>query len=111
MELMQKTCAYLLGIGFLFLLFVAIGGSKTGAQAAPLDLLIAHGNMIDGSGAESHRADIGIRGDRIVFLGDSTKARLRAKRTIDASGLIVSPGFIDPHTHTLEDLSSTNRNS
>ncbi|MBV9072885.1 MAG: D-aminoacylase, partial [Acidobacteria bacterium] len=108
---MQKTCAYLLGIGFLFLLFVAIGGSKTGAQAAPLDLLIAHGNMIDGSGAESHRADIGIRGDRIVFLGDSTKARLRAKRTIDASGLIVSPGFIDPHTHTLEDLSSTNRNS
>src|SRR5678815_5044106 len=45
--------------------------------------------------------------DRITFVGDAARANVHAKRTIDARGLIVAPGFIDPHTHTLEDLSST----
>jgi N-acyl-D-amino-acid deacylase len=63
--------------------------------------------VIDGSGSAAFRADIGIRGDRIVFIGDSSN--VRASRTIDVTGLIVSPGFIDPHTHTLEDLSDSTR--
>src|SRR5215475_13139649 len=80
-------------------------------QTNQLDLLIVHGELVDGSGKKASTADVGIRGDRIVFVGDSTKAHVQAIRTIDATGLIVAPGFIDPHTHTLSDLSSDNRKS
>jgi N-acyl-D-aspartate/D-glutamate deacylase len=69
------------------------------------DLVIRGGQVIDGSGAPAVSADVGLRGDRIVFIGDSAKQAVRAARTIDASGLVVAPGFIDPHTHTFEDLS------
>ena len=75
-------------------------------QGPSLDLLIQGGTMIDGSGSEPITADIGIKGDRIEFIGDARASRISAARTIDANGLIVAPGFIDPHTHTLEDLSS-----
>ena len=71
-----------------------------------LDLLILHGTIVDGSGKKPRRADVGIRGDRIVFVGDARKANLQAVRTIEAAGLIVAPGFIDPHTHTLADLTN-----
>src|SRR5260370_2066946 len=70
-----------------------------------LDLLILHGKLVDGSGGKSRPADIGIRGDRIVFIGDARKEKFKATKTIDATGLVVAPGFIDPHTHTLGDLS------
>lgn len=69
-----------------------------------LDILIRNGSVLDGSGAAAKHIDIGIRGDRIVLLAKST--RLKAKRVIDARGLVVAPGFIDPHTHTLGDLSN-----
>ena len=74
-----------------------------------VDLLIINGKLVDGSGKKPRPADVGIRGDRIVFVGDARKANLTAARTIDASGLIVAPGFIDPHTHTLGDLSDEKR--
>jgi N-acyl-D-aspartate/D-glutamate deacylase/dipeptidyl aminopeptidase/acylaminoacyl peptidase len=70
-----------------------------------LDVLIRGGAVFDGTGAESMRADVGINGDRIVFVGDATKENLEADRVIDATGLIVAPGFIDPHTHTSDYLS------
>ncbi len=76
-------------------------------HAQQLDLLILHGSLIDGSGAPAIHADIGILSDRIVFVGSS--AGKKAKRTIDATGLIVTPGFIDPHTHTAADLSDPKR--
>ena len=75
-------------------------------QTQQLDLLILHGTLVDGSGRKPRKADVGIRGDRIVFVGDSRKSHLQAARTIDATGLIVAPGFIDPHTHTLGDLTN-----
>jgi N-acyl-D-aspartate/D-glutamate deacylase len=81
------------------------------APVEQLDLLILRGKVVDGSGKKARRTDIGIRGDRIVFVGDAGKARLNAARTIDARGLVVAPGFIDPHTHTLSDLSDSNRKS
>ena len=75
-------------------------------RTAPADLLIRNGRVIDGTDAAARNADVAITGDRITFVGDAARADLQAKRTIDARGLIVAPGFIDPHTHTLEDLSS-----
>ncbi|HEX8722414.1 MAG TPA: amidohydrolase family protein [Pyrinomonadaceae bacterium] len=87
---------------------------RAGAKAAPLqgltlDLLVTRGKVVDGSGGAPKVADVGVRGDRIVFVGDAARARLRAARTIDAAGLVVAPGFIDPHTHTFEDLSDPAR--
>lgn len=61
------------------------------------DIIISNGEVYDGSGSESTIADIGIIGSEIVKIGDL--AGLSAKRVINAKGLVVSPGFIDVHTH------------
>ena len=64
------------------------------AEARPtFDILIVNGEVIDGTGAPRKRADVGIRGDTIVAVGDLSKAE--AKTTIDAKGQVVAPGFID----------------
>ncbi len=76
-------------------------------QNSSVDLIIRNGSLLDGSGSPAIRADIGILADRIVFIG-SSKGHT-AKRTIDATGLTVTPGFIDPHTHTAADLSDHKR--
>ncbi len=62
--------------------------------------------VVDGTGAPARQADVAITGDRITFVGDARAARIDAARRIDARGLIVAPGFIDPHTHTYGDLES-----
>src|SRR5215831_4446904 len=87
-------------------LFPNVSLAKLDADATPVDLLIIHGKLVDGSGRKPRNADVGIRGDRIVFVGDARKANLTGTRTIDATGMIVAPGFIDGHTHTLADLSN-----
>ncbi|MBI1766579.1 MAG: prolyl oligopeptidase family serine peptidase [Acidobacteria bacterium] len=78
-------------------------------QPTRVDLLIRNGRLLDGSGANETRADLGITGDRITFIGDASQANLKATRTIDATGLVIAPGFIDPHTHADEDLSNAQR--
>lgn len=65
--------------------------------AADYDIVIRNARVIDGSGNPWFRADIGIRGGKIVTIGPLTKAS--ADRTIDAQERIVAPGFIDVHTH------------
>jgi N-acyl-D-amino-acid deacylase len=77
------------------------------AFAQDLDLIIRGGSLIDGSGSSATKTDIGIKGDRIVFVGNG--GGRKATREIDATGLIVTPGFIDPHTHTASDLSDPKR--
>ncbi len=62
-----------------------------------IDCLIKNGNVIDGSGMEPIETNVGIEGDRIVYIGrDSVDARV----VLDVRGLTVSPGFIDSHAHS-----------
>ena len=61
-----------------------------------LDYLITGGTVVDGTGSAPRTADVGIRDGRVVSIG---KADEPAARTVDADGLVVSPGFVDPHTH------------
>jgi N-acyl-D-amino-acid deacylase len=62
-----------------------------------LDLLIRDGTVIDGTRAPRYDADVGVAEGRIVAIGDL--GGRNAKRTLDAAGRIVAPGFIDSHTH------------
>src|SRR3954468_9690837 len=60
------------------------------------DLVIRGGDVVDGTGAPARRADVAIDAGTIVEVGTVTG---RATRTIDAGGLLVTPGFVDIHTH------------
>lgn len=61
-----------------------------------LDLIIRNGQIVDGSGEPAFHGDVGIADGRIVAVGEVTDS---AKQEVDAKGKVVSPGFIDPHTH------------
>jgi dihydroorotase/N-acyl-D-amino-acid deacylase len=63
------------------------------------DILITGGSVIDGTGAARFAGDVALRGDRIVAVSRTPLPRARANRVIDATGLVVAPGFIDMHAH------------
>ncbi|MGH9314950.1 MAG: N-acyl-D-amino-acid deacylase family protein [Vicinamibacterales bacterium] len=75
---------------FLLALALAVGFASCGPE---YDLIIRGGSVIDGTGSPARRADVGVKGDRIDRIGDLTGKR--AAKEIDASGLAVTPGFID----------------
>ena len=60
------------------------------------DLIIKNGTVVDGTGAARYQADVAVANGKIAEIGKITDG---AKQTIDASDLVVAPGFVDPHTH------------
>ncbi len=71
--------------------------SLAAAQRAAYDLVVVGGSVLDGTGAPARRADVAIKEGRIVAVGKIDPAL--ASETLDATGLMVAPGFIDVHTH------------
>ena len=67
------------------------------AGESRVDLLIVGGTVVDGTGGVPRRIDVALDRGRIVALGP--RPELKARRTIDASGQIVAPGFVDMHSH------------
>ena len=67
------------------------------AAHSDADLIIRNGTVVDGTGAPARRADVAIKGDRIVAVEPAISGR--ATREIDATDRLVTPGFVDVHTH------------
>jgi len=63
------------------------------------DLLIKNGTVVDGTGAAQYHADVAVANGHIVEIDPTRKLNASSKRVIDASDLVVAPGFVDPHTH------------
>ncbi|MCS5579980.1 MAG: amidohydrolase family protein, partial [Gammaproteobacteria bacterium] len=85
----------------LLTLLLALGTSHAYSQNS-YDIIISNGRVIDGSGNPWYEADVAINGERIVRIGDLSSDT--GSQVIDANGLIVAPGFIDPHTHALRGI-------
>ena len=64
-----------------------------------LDLLITGGKIIDGTGSAHYSAALGVDGEKVLILMGDTSS-INAVRSIDATGCMVSPGFIDMHAHS-----------
>ena len=82
----------------------SVVAQRTPHAAGRYDILIRHGRVFDGTGDPWLYEDIGIQGDRIVAVGDLHDAT--AATVIDATGLYVSPGFIDTHSHAAPALAT-----
>jgi N-acyl-D-amino-acid deacylase len=93
-------------IGASVLTVILGAGSATtcGPQGPPYDLVIHNGRILDGTGSPAVAADVGVRDGKIASIGNL--ARATSAKVIDARGLIVSPGFIDLHNHSDQQLIS-----
>ena len=90
----MKTRFLLTTVVSSFLIFLLVFSSLAPAQTvAPYDIVITNGHIIDGTGSPWYSGDIGIRDGKIVAIANLSGAP--TKRTIDAHGLVVAPGFID----------------
>ncbi len=81
-----------------FLLCAAVAASCT-IDSSGHDLVILGGSVLDGSGDPAQRIDVAIHEGRISFMGEAEASRVSARDTVDAAGLLVTPGFIDMHSH------------
>ena len=96
-----------LAAAILFAAACAASAAGGGARTSRADLIIRGGTVFDGLSERGRRADVVVRGDRIVRIGNARG--MNARRTIDARGMIVAPGFIDPHTHSDGEVASPER--
>ncbi|MEE9407452.1 MAG: amidohydrolase family protein [Polaribacter sp.] len=86
---------------FLIIIITLYSCSKKKIEA---DILIQNGIVYNGIDTQSTNNSIAIKDDKIVFIGDENSVSIKANKIIDVTGMIVSPGFIDPHTHADRDL-------
>lgn len=98
---MTRTGLVRFSLPFVLPILVAAGISPATAQDAPAtyDLVIRGGTVVDGTGARRYRADVALRGDRIVRVDRAGIEPTDGTPTLDATGLVVAPGFIDHHAH------------
>jgi N-acyl-D-aspartate/D-glutamate deacylase len=89
----------------------ACEGQRNDGDELALDTLIINGLLYDGTDSPGRQVSLGIKGDRIAFLGDHNSVSLKARSIIDAQGKLLTPGFIDPHTHALSELRNPQRNA
>lgn len=93
MELKKRMMYYTMAV-----VFVLSSFTESKAQQLVYDYVIKGATVFDGSGKDSVICDVAISADKIAFVGNLSKG-YTAKHTIEAQGLYLSPGFIDPHTH------------
>ena len=106
---LRNNICFLVAASLALLLLIRLLSSHGVAQRPPLeeaDILIKGGHVIDGTGGPWMRADVAIKGDRIVYVG---RAPVKARRIIDATGKVVTPGFFDMHAHSEFGLSLDGR--
>lgn len=82
-------------------LFVAASCAPApdGPATGPLDVLLVGGDVLDGAGNPRVHRDVGVSGDRIRFVGDAATSGVEAADTVDVTGLLITPGFWDAHSH------------
>jgi dihydroorotase/N-acyl-D-amino-acid deacylase len=85
-----------------FLELIIIFSICVSCSNTDFDILILNGTIVDGSGGQRYKADVGVINDRIVKIGELSN--LKSTHTINATDLIVSPGFIDSHTHAIRGI-------
>ena len=88
----MKVLRFLVGLQLVWL-------PSCGGDGAVHDLLLLGGSVLDGSGAPAVVADVAVSGERISFVGDAAAAGVTASDTVDVSGLTVTPGLVDMHSH------------
>ncbi|HEX4414482.1 MAG TPA: hypothetical protein VH107_12700, partial [Lacipirellulaceae bacterium] len=83
---------------FVLAVFAIYFASMPTAHAADIDLLLKNGTIIDGTGGEPYTGSVAVADDKIVAVGDVDEKSVA--KTIDCTGLVIAPGFIDLHNHS-----------
>ena len=86
------------------IIFIAALFFSCGKKTIDADIIITNGTVYNGVDKLPTNSSIAIKGSKIVFIGNDKSVTINAKKSIDAKGMIVSPGFIDPHTHADREL-------
>jgi len=100
----RPACARHCCASLLLLTLIVIAFATESRAQERYDVIIRNGRVLDGSGNPWFRADVALRGDRIVAVNNLGGAQ--AEREVDATGLYVAPGFIDSHSHAAGRLTS-----